>query len=210
MIARHPMSWRLGGNPTLILVLALVASPALAQTDEAARRHRVELLGLFVTPTDDVVDDVYGSHAGFAVRYALRVSPKWGLEVELGQRQAEGSTGIFGFPADLEVLHGTLLGAYHWGPGVAQPGRWTVSLGAGILFEDVEEEVRFPDELATASETLLGGLLRAGLRWPVRPAWGLTAETRLSLLEDSSPPESGVEPANLGALELAAGVFVAF
>lgn len=196
-----------------LLLAAVATAPAAAQVADpapAARRHQVELLALYVSPTGDPVDEVYGGHPGAAVRYSFQLRPRWSLSGEIGQRQADGSTTTFGFPADLEVLHAAVVASHHWGPGVTRAGRWSASAGAGVVIEDVEEEVRFPDATATAGETLTGLLVRAGGRWPIRHSWGLTAEGRLTAMEDASSPGGGIEPADFGAFEVAAGVFFSF
>lgn len=196
-----------------LLLAAVSTAPAAAQLADpapAARRHQVELLALYVSPTGDPVDEVYGGHPGTAVRYSFRLRPRWSLSGEVGQRQADGSTTAFGFPADLEVLHAAVLANYHWGPGVAQPGRWSASAGAGVVMQDVEEEVRFPDATVSASDSVNGLLLRAGGRWPLGRAWGLTAEGRVTAMEDAESPGGGGEGADFSAFEVAAGVFFSF
>lgn len=196
-----------------LLIAAGWIAPAAAQVADPApapRRHQVELLGLYVSPTGDPVDEVYGGHSGAAVRYSFQLHPRWSLSAELGRRQADGSTTAFGFPADLEVSHTALLASYHWGPGVAQAGRWGASVGAGYVAQEVDEEVRFPDATARASDSVGGLLLRAGGRWPVRPSWGLTAEGRVTAMEDAASPEGGRDSADFGSFEVAAGVFFSF
>jgi hypothetical protein len=196
------------------LLLAPVATaPAAAQVADpapAARRHQVELLALYVSPTGDPVDEVYGGHPGAAVRYSFQLRPRWSLSGEIGQRQADGSTTTFGFPADLEVLHAAVLASYHWGPGITQAGRWSASAGAGFVIQDVEEEVRFPDGTVSASDSVNGLLVRAGGRWPLGPSWGLSAEGRVTAMEDAESPGGGVEGADFGAFEVAAGIFFSF
>jgi hypothetical protein len=195
------------------LALAAPASgqaPAATTAADPPRRHELALLGLFVSPTGDPVDEVYGSHAGAALRYTYRLAPRWSLAGEIGSRQADGTTPGFGFPAELDVLHAAATASRLWGPGVDRADRWTASLGAGVILLDVEEEVRFLAEPVTAGDTLTGLLLHAGARWPLRPSWGLTAEARYTAMEDAESPGPGLEPADFGALEVAAGVFVAF
>lgn len=196
------------------LLLAVTwAGPATAQVADpapAARRHHVELLGLYVSPTGDPVDEVYGAHSGVAVRYSFQLRPRWSLAGELGRRQADGSTTAFGFPADLEVSHAAVLASYHWGPGVGRSDRWTASIGAGFVVQDVEEEVGFPDATVSASDTVNGLLVRAGGRWPIRSSWGLTAEGRVTAMEDAESPGGGGEGADFGTFEVAAGVFFSF
>ena len=196
------------------LLLAAVSSvPVGAQVADPAptpRRHQIELLALYVSPTGDPVDEVYGGHPGAAVRYSFQLRPRWSLAGEIGQRQADGSTTAFGFPADLEVLHAAVLASYHWGPGVTQAGRWTAAAGAGVVMQDVEEEVRFPDATVSASDSVNGLLLRLGGRWPLGPAWGLTAEGRATAMEDAESPGGGGEGADFGTFEVAAGVFFSF
>lgn len=175
-----------------------------------ARRHQVELLGLYVSPTGDPLDEVYGAHSGAAVRYSFQLRPRWSLSGEVGRRQANGSTTAFGFPADLEVLHAAVLTSYHWGPGATRPGRWTASAGAGVVVQDVEEEVRFLDATVDAGDTMAGVLVRAGGRWPIWPSWGLSAEGRVTATDDAESPGGDVEGADFGAFEVAAGVFFSF
>lgn len=206
-------SWSPGSLAGALLLAAAWGVAAAAQVADpapAARRHQVELLGLYVSPTGDPVDEIYGGHPGAAVRYSFQLRPRWSLSAEIGQRQADGSTTGFGFPADLEVSHAAVLASYHWGPGVAQAARWSASAGAGVVMQDVEEEVRFPDATVSASDSVNGLLVRAGARWPIRPSWGLTAEGRVTAMEDAESPGGGVEPADFGAFEVAAGVFFSF
>ncbi|HUF36420.1 MAG TPA: hypothetical protein VMN37_10750 [Gemmatimonadales bacterium] len=190
-------------------VATVQAAAQVADPAPAGRRHQIELLALYVSPTGDPVDEIYGGHPGAAVRYSFQLRPRWSLAGEIGQRQADGSTTAFGFPADLEVLHAAVLANYHWGPGVRQSGRWTAAAGAGVVMQDVEEEVRFPDATVSASDSVNGLLLRAGGRWPLGPAWGLTAEGRVTAMEDAES-RGGGEGADFGTFEVAAGAFFSF
>lgn len=206
-------AWSPGAIAAALLLAAawgVAAAGQAADPAPTARRHRVELLALYVSPTGDPVDEVYGGHPGAAVCYSFQLRPRWSLSGEIGQRRADGSTTAFGFPADLEVLHAAVIASYHWGPGVTQAGRWSASAGAGVVMQDVEEEVRFPDVTVSASDTVNGLLVRAGGRWPIRPSWGLSAEGRVTAMEDAESPGGGGEPADFGTFEVAAGVFFSF
>ena len=196
----------------LLAAVALAAPAASAQPaadDPAPRRHQAELLGLFVSPTGEPIDDVYGSHSGVAARYTFLLRPRWELAVEVGTRQADGTTVGFPVPAELEVLHAAALASRRWGPGVERADRWSVSAGAGVVLLDVEETLSFEGPV-TATDTLAGALVRAGGRWPVSSSWGLSAEGRFTVMQDAEAPGPNIEPADFGAFELAAGVFVAF
>lgn len=209
-----PASPRRAGSAAAALLLAAAwLAPASAQVvtpASPAGRNQVELLALYVSPIGDPVDEVYGGHTGAAVRYSFQLRPRWSLSGELGQRQADGSTTAFGFPAELEVTHAAVTGNYHWGPGVADAGRWSASAGAGAILQDVEEEVRFPGEIARASDSVTGLLVRAGGRWPIGSLWGLAGEGRFTAMEEAASPGGGVEGADFGAFEVAAGVFFSF
>lgn len=193
-----------------------LAAPAAAQDAPARpagdppRRHELALLGLFVSPTGEPVDEVYGSHTGAALRYTFHWGRRWSVAGELGTRVADSTTSSFGFPSQLDVLHAAATASRRWGPGVDRADRWSAALGAGVIVLDVEEEVRFFDEPITASDTLTGLLLHAGARWPLGPAWGLTTDARYTAMEDAESPGPGLEPADFGALEVAAGVYFAF
>jgi hypothetical protein len=207
------LAWAPGGAAAALLLAAGWIAPAAAQVADpapAARRHHVELLGLYVSPTGEPIDDVYGAHSGVAVRYSFQLRPRWSLAGELGRRQVDGSTTAFGFPAELEVTHAAVVASYCWGPGVGRSDRWAASLGAGFVVQDVEEEVGFPDATLQASDTVNGLLVRAGGRWPIRPSWGLTAEGRVTAMEDAASPGGSVEGADFGAFEVRAGLFFSF
>lgn len=184
---------------------ASIASAQVAAEPADARPNQVDLLVLLARPTADPIDEVYGDHTGFAVRYARRLGRRFGLAAELGQRSASGTTPLTRSDADLDVLHGAFTVRLHVGGDV--DAAWDSWFGVGLLYQDVEEEVRFPDGTASGADTATGPLAAFGLRWRGRSGWGIGGEIRYS--QASISAESG-EDTDLDSLDMAAGVSYSF
>lgn len=200
---------RVPRSACVALVAAAAWTAAAAAQDAALSRverpSRVEVLALFVSPTDDPLADVYGGHTGVAARYGRRLGARFGLAVEVGQRSASGSTPVTGSRAELDATHGALTGRWHFGRDPLGP--WDSWLGAGVLYQSVEETVRFPDEAVSADDTTTGALLGLGVFRSGRGGWGFGGEVRYSVL--SATGGTG-EDADLNALEVLAGVAYSF
>lgn len=218
MSARHAQP-RPGGNGGIrgrrwlgiavsLLAAGMSASIAAAQVAAEpadARPNQVDLLVLLARPTADPIDEVYGDHTGFAVRYARRLGRRFGLAAELGQRSASGTTPLTRSDAELDVLHGAFTVRLHV-RGDADAA-WDPWFGIGLLYQDVDEEVRFPDGTASGADTATGPLAAFGLRWRGRSGWGIGGEIRYS---QASISAEGGEDTDLDGLDVAAGVSYSF
>lgn len=184
---------------------ASIASAQVAAEPADTRPSQVDLLVLLARPTGDPIDEVYGDHTGFAVRYAHRLGRRFGLAAELGQRSASGTTPLTRSDAELDVLHGAFTVRLHVG-GDADAA-WDPWFGIGLLYQDVEEEVRFPDGTASGADSATGPLAAFGLRWRGRSGWGIGGEIRYS---QASISAEGGDDTDLDGLDVAAGLSYSF
>lgn len=213
--ARRPLApaLRRGLVAAAVLVAGVAATPPTALAADGDRetpapRHQLDLLALLVIPTAEPVSDIYGDHTGVALRYGLRFRPRWSLAAEAGQRSASGSTPELGSDAELDVTHGALMVRFHRQASATAARAWDAWLGAGMLYESVEETVRFPDAAVSADETASGPLVAVGTRWTGSRGWGFIGELRYAVLGTS--PGMGLPDADLDGLEIAAGVGYSF
>ncbi|MGH9379481.1 MAG: outer membrane beta-barrel protein [Thermoanaerobaculia bacterium] len=154
---------------------------------------------------DDPFKDVYGDHTGAALRYGRRLGSRFGVAVEVGERSASGSTPVTDSPAEVDTTHAAVTARWHFKRDAASP--WDSWLGAGVLYQSVEETIRFPGDAVSGDDTATGALLGLGLRWTGRRGWGFGGELRLTRLAVSSDVGEGVD---LDALEVLAGLGYSF
>lgn len=207
----RPRGRLLGKVAVAFVAAAASAAAATAQVADGSalpRPNRLDVMALFVSPTAEPVEDVYGSHTGVAVRFGRRLGQRFGLAVEVGQRSASGSTPTTGSRAELDTTHAALTARWHpRGGGAATAVGWEPWLGAGLLYQSLEETVRFPDETVSGDDSATGALLGLGVSRTGRSGWGFGGEVRYALL---SATDGAGEDVDLDALEVLAGVGYSF
>ena len=193
-----------------VLLLLSTSSLGAAQDEERPEEnHRIAALAFLAVPVEDPLAATYGSHPGFAVRYAFQPNRRWSLAGELASRRADGSTATFDFPSELRVISVAALARLHFPVPASDIGRGDLFVGVGLIYQRVEETVGFPEGPLEAAENATGLLIAAGIRRRLGAQWGVLGEARFSRLAAPSPA-AGVDGAQLGTFELAAGVYLAF
>ena len=182
------------------LLLIAGAAAAGAQAGEAAApRNRLEALALHVRPSSEALGDVYGTHQGFALRYARRFGAHFGLAIEAGERSADGRTPVTQAAASYEASHAALSLRWHPRPATHGADFW---LTAGLQQQSVDETVRFPDITVEADGSGSGPLVGLGAAWVGGSGWTLGSELRYGA---ASMSVDGGGDADLDAVELLAG-----
>ncbi len=211
MIRQRSGSRVVGTALCVSVLLLLCTSPLLATQDEERqeRSHSIAALAFLAVPVEDPLSATYGSHPGFAVRYAFQPNRRWSLAAELASRRSDGSTATFGFPTELRVITMAALARLHFPIPAADIRRGDLSVGVGLIYQRLEETVGFPEGPVEAAENATGLLITAGIRRRLGARWGVLGEARFTRLSAPSPA-AGLDGAQLGTFELAAGVHLAF
>lgn len=211
MIRQRSGSRVVGAALCASVSLLLCTSPLLATQDEERLEgsHIIAALAFLAVPVEDPLSATYRPHPGFAVRYAFQPNRRWSLAGELASRSSDGSTATFGFPTELRVTTMAALARLHFPVRASDIWLGDLCVGVGLIYQRLEEEVGFPEGPVEADESATGLLITAGIRRRLGTQWGVLGEARFSRLSAPSPAP-GIDGAELGTFELAAGVYLAF
>ncbi len=211
MMGQRSASRVVGTALCAAVLLLLSTSPLGAAQDEERPEgnHRIAALAFLAIPVEDPLSATYGSHPGFAVRYTFQPNRRWSVAGELASRRSDGATATFGFPAELRVISVAALARLHFPIPASGIQRGDLFLGVGLIYQRLEETVGFPEGPLEAAENATGLLIAAGIRRRLGAQWGVLGEARFSRLS-APPPAAGIDGAQLGTFELAAGVYLAF